>query len=73
MFFGYPGRAIPGQWQIHAAESTGEAISRNWFVWFVLFIWLNQVKKPDEPNQPNKLNKQDQTDQVPVMRASSVH
>ena len=25
MFFGYPGRAIPKQWQIHAAESTGEA------------------------------------------------
>jgi hypothetical protein len=33
MFFGYPGRAITEQWQIHAAESTGEAFDFN--------IWLN--------------------------------
>jgi hypothetical protein len=25
MFFGYPSLAVPKQWQIHAAESTGEA------------------------------------------------
>ena len=30
MFFGYPGRAIPKQWQIHAAESTGEAFKTVW-------------------------------------------
>ena len=27
MFFGYPSRAIPKQWQIYAAESTGEAFT----------------------------------------------
>jgi hypothetical protein len=44
MFFGYPGRAIPEQWQIHVAESTGEA-----------FDFITKISPPSASVRVNRI------------------